>query len=60
MLSRRHFLIATAAAPAAFSTRAFGQDQKVLQVFIDGDTNISNWWNDIIKPAFEAAHPIPA
>lgn len=57
MLTRRHFLIATAVTPAILGTRSFGQDRKVLQVFIDGDTNISNWWNDTIKPAFEAAHP---
>ena len=57
MLTRRHFLIASAVTPAILGTRSFGQDRKVLQVFIDGDTNISNWWNDTIKPAFEAAHP---
>jgi putative spermidine/putrescine transport system substrate-binding protein len=57
MISRRHFIAATAATPLLLGTRAFAQDKKTLQVFIDGDTNISNWWNDIIKPAFEAAHP---
>ncbi len=57
MLSRRNFLIATASAPMVFASRSFGQDRKVLQVFIDGDTNISNWWNDVLKPAFEAAQP---
>ena len=29
---------------------------KTLQVFIDGDTNIPDWWNNILKPAFEAVH----
>jgi putative spermidine/putrescine transport system substrate-binding protein len=57
MISRRHFIAATAATPLLLGTRAFAQDKKTLQVFTDGDTNISNWWNDIIKPAFEAAHP---
>ena len=47
----------TAAAPAAFATRSVAQDHKMLQVFIDGDPNISNWCNDTIKPAFEAAQP---
>lgn len=61
MITRRHFL-ATAAATASAAqalagSRAFAQATRTLQVFIDGDTNISNWWNDIIKPAFEAAHP---
>jgi putative spermidine/putrescine transport system substrate-binding protein len=57
MLNRRNFIISTAAMPLVLGTRAHAQDLKTLQVFIDGDTNISNWWNDIIKPAFEAAHP---
>ena len=57
MLSRRHFLISAAALPIAMSTTGYAQDKKTLQVYIDGDTNISNWWNDIIRPAFEAANP---
>lgn len=57
MLNRRLFLTVTAAAPLAFSRLARAQDRKVLQIYIDGDTNISDWWNDIIKPAFEAANP---
>ncbi len=57
MLNRRNFIISTAAMPVVLGTRAYAQDTRTLQVFIDGDTNISNWWNDIIKPAFEAANP---
>jgi putative spermidine/putrescine transport system substrate-binding protein len=57
MLNRRNFIISTAAIPLVLGTRAYAQDTRTLQVFIDGDTNISNWWNDIIKPAFEAANP---
>ena len=57
MLLRRHLRTATAAAPAAFATRSFAQGRKMLQVFIDGDTNVSNWSNDTMKPAFEAAKP---
>jgi putative spermidine/putrescine transport system substrate-binding protein len=57
MLNRRSFIISTAAMPLVLGTRAYAQDTKTLQVYIDGDTNISNWWNDIIKPAFEAANP---
>jgi putative spermidine/putrescine transport system substrate-binding protein len=57
MLNRRNFIISTAAMPLVLGTRAYAQDTRTLQVFIDGDTNISNWWNDIIKPAFEAANP---
>jgi putative spermidine/putrescine transport system substrate-binding protein len=57
MFTRRHFMIATAVAPALFGKVSFAQATKTLQVYISGDTNISNWWNDSIKPAFEAAHP---
>lgn len=57
MLNRRHFLIASAAFSALSGLPVLAQDKKTLQVYIDGDTNISNWWNDIVKPAFEAANP---
>ncbi len=57
MLSRRQFLATTAATAALASTRVLAEDKKVLQVFTDGDTNISDWWNNILKPAFEAANP---
>lgn len=57
MYNRRNFMIATAVTPFVIGRASFAQDQKTLQVFISGDTNISNWWNDSIKPAFEAAHP---
>jgi putative spermidine/putrescine transport system substrate-binding protein len=28
-----------------------------ISVYIDSDTNISDWWSNTVKPAFEAAHP---
>lgn len=58
MLSRRSFLAATAVVPA-FGLTGFAKasDMKTLQVFIDGDTNISDWWSNILKPAFETANP---
>ena len=37
-----------AAAPAAPST---------INVYIDSDTNIADWWTNSVKPAFESAHP---
>ena len=55
MISRRSFLAATAILPLATSLRA--QDLQTLQVYVDSDTNISDWWNNILKPAFEAANP---
>ncbi len=57
MLSRRHFLASSAALTLVAATGVSAQDKKTLQVFIDGDTNISGWWNDILKPKFEAANP---
>lgn len=57
MLSRRQFLATSAAAATLVSTRVSAADIKTLQVYIDGDTNISDWWNNILKPAFEAANP---
>lgn len=61
MLNRRQFLITTSAVPLALSattlTAAFAQNRKILQIYIDGDSNISDWWNDSVRPAFEAAHP---
>lgn len=56
MLNRRAFLAATAVLPLA-PALARAQDMKTLQVYVDGDTNISDWWNNILKPAFEAANP---
>jgi putative spermidine/putrescine transport system substrate-binding protein len=57
MLNRRHFIITAASVPLVYGTTSLAQDRKVLQVYTSGDTNISNWWNDSIKPAFEAANP---
>jgi putative spermidine/putrescine transport system substrate-binding protein len=58
MLNRRQLIAAGAIAPIAFQLRpASAQQRKTLQVYIAGDSNIQNWWRDIIKPAFEKAHP---
>ncbi len=57
MFNRRQFILTAAAVPVVASAPAFAQDRKILQIYTDGDTNISDWWNNVIKPAFEAAHP---
>ena len=44
-----------AEAPAAEESSAAGANQ--ISVYIDSDTNISDWWSNTIKPMFEAAHP---
>jgi putative spermidine/putrescine transport system substrate-binding protein len=44
-----------AEAPASDSSAASGSNQ--ISVYIDSDTNISDWWSNTIKPMFEAAHP---
>jgi len=33
------------------------QSTKPIYVYIDGDTNISDWWTNTVKPGFEAANP---
>src|ERR1043165_5285699 len=33
------------------------QDRKPIYVYIDGDTNISDFWTNTVKPGFEAANP---
>src|SRR3954471_11906302 len=33
------------------------QSTKPIYVYIDGDTNISDWWTNTVKPNFEAANP---
>jgi putative spermidine/putrescine transport system substrate-binding protein len=57
MLNRRKILIAAGAAPIAFAVGPVAaQERNVLQVYIAGDTNIQNWWRDVLKPQFEKAH----
>jgi putative spermidine/putrescine transport system substrate-binding protein len=36
---------------------ARAQDVQILDVYIDGDTNISDWWLKTVKPAFTAKYP---
>ena len=33
------------------------QAAKPIYVYIDGDTNISDWWTNTVKPGFEKANP---
>ncbi|MEP7291346.1 MAG: extracellular solute-binding protein [Chloroflexota bacterium] len=33
------------------------QDRAPIYLYIDGDTNISDWWTNTVKPAFEAEYP---
>ncbi|MBI1296034.1 extracellular solute-binding protein [bacterium] len=32
-------------------------ERSVISVYIGSDTNISDWWSNSVKPAFEDAHP---
>ena len=57
MWSRRQFLATTVATTAFAATRLAAQAMKTLQMFTDGDTTISDWWNNILKPMFGAANP---
>nr|WP_286198821.1 extracellular solute-binding protein [Mesorhizobium sp. BR1-1-16] len=58
MINRRQFLATSAALAAATAlpvSRAFAATK--LDIFTDSDANISDWLSNIVKPAFEAAHP---
>jgi putative spermidine/putrescine transport system substrate-binding protein len=56
MQTRRQFL---AASSAVLFTPALvrAQSRAVLDVYIDGDTNVQDLWNNTIKAGFEAQNP---
>jgi putative spermidine/putrescine transport system substrate-binding protein len=57
-VSRRLFMQAagaTAAVSLSVSARAAGAT--VIDIVTDGDTNVSDWWTNTLKPMFEAANP---
>jgi len=61
-LSRRLFLQGTAATVAGSITLSGSSvlalaDATVINVISDGDTNITDWWANTLKPLFEAANP---
>ena len=60
--SRRQFLQGTAAIAAASLTLAgrsviVHADATVINIVSDGDTNITDWWTNTLKPMFESANP---
>lgn len=58
MLHRRHFLAGAAAiATAGLARPALAQSRTALDVYTDSDTNIQDFWRNILKPAFEKAEP---
>jgi len=50
-------LFASAMVLAAGALSVHAQSPKPIYVYIDGDTNISDWWTNTVKPGFEAANP---
>jgi putative spermidine/putrescine transport system substrate-binding protein len=61
-VSRRFFLKGTAA--GAVGTIAFGgssvlayADGQTINIVSDGDSNVTDWWTNTLKPMFEAANP---
>lgn len=46
-----------APAPGDGSGAAPSSGPSTINVYIDSDTNIADWWSNTIKPAFESAHP---
>lgn len=59
-ISRRSLLkqsaLAALAAPL-LTARARAEDMTVIDIVTDGDTNISDWWTNVLAPKFEAANP---
>ncbi|MEO1249281.1 MAG: extracellular solute-binding protein, partial [Pseudomonadota bacterium] len=57
-MKRRDFVLAGAAATGALAAPnlAFGQTA-TLNMYTSSDSNISDFWTNVINPAFEAANP---
>lgn len=50
-------LLSACVAPGAPQDGAAPAARTTISVYIESDTNISDWWSNTIKPAFESAHP---
>lgn len=59
MLDRRQFIagVAVAAAGTGLARPALAQARVALDVYTDSDTNIQDFWRNLLKPAFEKAEP---
>ena len=57
-MNRREFLAVASAVAAvpAFPRFAFADD-KTINVYCGADSNIINFWNNVVRPAFEKANP---
>src|SRR6185369_6787285 len=61
-LSRRLFLKGAATTGAATLTLGGTSvlawaDAAIINIVSDGDTNVTDWWTNVLKPQFEAANP---
>ena len=57
-MNRRELLIsATALSGAALLPRQAFADAATINVYTNSDSNISDFWSNVIKPGFEAANP---
>jgi putative spermidine/putrescine transport system substrate-binding protein len=57
-MNRRELLLAgTALAGAVILPRSAFAEANRLDVYINGDANISDFWSNVVKPAFEKANP---
>ncbi len=50
-------IVGTACAMPVPGDAGMEDEVSVIDVYIGSDTNISDWWSNSIKPAFDAAHP---
>jgi putative spermidine/putrescine transport system substrate-binding protein len=58
VMNRREFLITSSAAAALLAAPRFAAPaEKTIDLYSGSDTNIVDFWNNIVRPAFETAHP---
>ncbi len=57
-MNRRDFLVTTtAAAGMLMLPRLAAAATKTIDLYSGSDANIIDFWNNIVRPAFEKAHP---
>ncbi|MDM9623254.1 extracellular solute-binding protein [Rhizobium sp. S96] len=56
-MNRREFLITSSAAAGLLAMPRFASAAESIDLYSGSDANIIDFWNNIVRPAFEKAHP---
>jgi putative spermidine/putrescine transport system substrate-binding protein len=56
-MNRREFLITSSAAASLLAMPRFASAAESIDLYSGSDANIIDFWNNIVRPAFEKAHP---